>query len=110
MKKLRYFDVHAHFVQNMLKNDSESTNETEDTVIDNDYARFLEELIESLTPKQKEVFKLSRIEELSYKEISELLHISIPAVQKHASLALKKIKEQLQQHTDIHFQTEKSKR
>ena len=104
LKKLRHFDVHSRFTRNMLMNEIDSTNETEDTVINNDYAKLLDELIETLPPKQKEVFRLSRIEGHTYKEISELLQISIENVRKHASLALKKIKDQLLQHTDIHFQ------
>ena len=105
LKKLRHFDVHSRFVQNMLISEVNSTNETEDTIIDNDYSKLLDELIESLPPKQKEIFRLNRIDGLTYQEISELLHTSVENVRKHASLALKKIKEQLLQHTDIHIQT-----
>jgi len=101
--KFRKTEIHSHFVLNTLANGIiDSTNETENLIMDNDYEFFLNELIERLPTRQKEVFKLSRIEGFTYKEISELLQISIPAVQKHASLALKKIKEHLQQHADIH--------
>jgi len=102
--KLRHVDVHSRFAKNTLMNVADSTNETENTIIDNDYAELLKELIENLPPRQKEIYRLSRIEGLSYKEISKLLQISIPAVQKHASIALNKIKEHLQQHADIYFQ------
>jgi len=78
-------------------------NDTEDAVIDNDYAEFLNEIIERLPPMQKKVFRLSRIEGLTYKETAELLHISADTVKKHASLALEKIKKQITQHTDIHL-------
>ena len=103
LKTIRQFDVHMRYAQNILMNTNESTNETEDTIIDNDYASLLNEFTERLTPKQKEVFCLSRIEGLSYKEISDRLQISIPAVQKHASIVLEKIKEYLKRHTNIHF-------
>ena len=105
MKKFRHFDVHSRFAGNVLINGTDSTNETEDAIIGNDYAELLDEWIENLPPKQKEVFRLSRIEELTHKEISELLHISVDNVRNHVSLALKKIKEHLEQHTDIHFKT-----
>ena len=96
--------VHSRYVRYILDNEKELTNETEDLIADNDYAALLNEILEILPPKQREVFKLSRIEGLKYKEISEILRISIPAVQKHASIALKKIKKYLQQHANIHFQ------
>ena len=101
----RQSDVHSRFVRNMLVNGENSTNETEDTIIDNDYAEFLDEIIERLPPMQQKVIRLSRVERLAYKEIAELLHISADTVKKHAALALKKIKTQISQHTDIHLQT-----
>lgn len=103
MDKLRHFEVHARFARNILMNGTDATNETEEEIIDKDYMQFLNELVESLPPRQKEIFRLSRIKGLTYKEISEILQISIPAVQKHASLALQKIKEHLQRHADIHL-------
>jgi len=105
MKKFRHFDVHSRFVRNMFMNGTDATNETEDTIIGNDYAKLLNELIERLPSKQKEVFRLNRIEGFTYKEISELLHISVENVRKHASLALKKIIELFEQYTDVHIQT-----
>ncbi len=100
---LRQYDVHSRFVQGTIKKQIISTTGTEDEIIENDLAKILNEAIENLSPKQKEVFRLSRIRGLTYKEIAELLKISVPTVQEHASLALKKIKEYLSQHADIHF-------
>ena len=100
--KFRHFDVHSRFARNILTNEIDTTNETEDAIIDNDYTELLNELIESLPPMQKKVFQLNRIEGLKYKEISELLQISVENVRKHASLASKKIEEQFKKH-DIHF-------
>ncbi len=105
LNMFRRFDVHSRFAQAILKKQLEVANPTEDAVIDKDLAELLNKAIESLSPKQKEVFKLSRMQGLSYKEISELLQISVPTVQEHASLALKKIKEYLSQYADIHFKT-----
>ena len=104
LNMFRQFDVHSRFAKYILMNGKESTNQTEDSIIDNDYARLLNELIESLSPRQKEIFRLSRVQGLTYKEIAELLQISVDTVQEHASLALKKIKKNLLQHTDIHLQ------
>ena len=105
LNMFRHFDIHARYAKNVLMKGNDSTVETEDSILCDDYAKLLNELIDALTPMQKEVFRLSRIEGLSYREISERLQISVPAVQKHASLALKKIKKNLEQHAGIYFQS-----
>ena len=103
--KFRQSEIHSRFVRNILTNGKDTINETEDVIIDNDYVALLDEIIENLSQKQKEVFRLSRIEGHTYKEIAKLLHISDDTVKKYASIALKKIKKQITQHTDIHFKT-----
>ncbi|MGD9557439.1 MAG: RNA polymerase sigma-70 factor [Mangrovibacterium sp.] len=58
-------------------------------------AREMESLIEQLPPRQKEIFKLSRIEGLSHKEIAEKLSITVKTVEYHIRLAITDIKEKL---------------
>ena len=103
--KLKHVDIHSRFAQNMLMNEIDSTNETEESVIDNDYSGLLNELIENLPKKQKEIFRLNRIEEHTYHEIAELLQMPVGNVRRYASLASKKIKDHLLQHKEIYFQT-----
>ena len=103
LKRWQQFDIHARYAQHILIHAKESTNETEEAVIDNDYKALMSEMMESLSPKQREVFRLSRVEGYTYKQIAEIMHLSVETVQEHASLALKKIKKQLKQHADIHF-------
>lgn len=55
----------------------------------------IENWIEKLPPKRKEVFKLSRYEELTNKEIAEKLGISQRTVETHISHALKFLREKL---------------
>ena len=103
--KFRKSDIHLRFTQYLLLNGKDSTNETEDEIINNDYSKLLNQFIESLPPQQKKIFLLNRIDGYTYKEISELLQISTDNVRNNFFLALKKLKKQLLQHTDIHFQT-----
>ena len=105
LKVFRQFDVQSRYAQDILINAKELTNETEDLIMDNDYTALLNEITESLSPKQKDVIHLSRSQGLSYKEISEVLQISLSTVQTHAFLALKKIRELLKKHTGIDFKT-----
>lgn len=48
----------------------------------------LNNAIEKLPPKCKQVFFLAKIDELPYKEIAELLHISVKTVNYHIAYAL----------------------
>ncbi|MDR1173034.1 MAG: RNA polymerase sigma-70 factor [Bacteroidales bacterium] len=101
LNMFRQFDVHSRFAQAIAKNQL-IANQTEDEIVEKDLSFFLDKAVENLSSKQKEVFKLSRMQGFSYKEISELLQISVPTVQEHASLALKKIKKYLSLHADIY--------
>ena len=51
--------------------------------------------ISDLPEKQKEVFLLSRIEKMKYREIAEMLGISVKAVEKRMHLALLEMKEKI---------------
>ncbi len=56
--------------------------------------KIVEAILNKLPPKRKIVFRLSRIDGLSYKEISEILSISVYTVQNHMVKAMKYINEQ----------------
>ena len=61
---------------------------------DNDQLPFtlIDEAIDQLSPRQKEIFLLHRHERYSYREISEQLGIGKESVKSHLSLAIKSIK------------------
>ncbi len=54
-----------------------------------------EKILAKLPEKQREVFLMSRLEELSYKEIAERLKIGVKAVEKRMSLALGVLKQEI---------------
>lgn len=58
-------------------------------------------LIEKLPEKCREIFKLSRFEELKYKEIAEQLKISIKTVETQMSRALKFLKENMSDYLKL---------
>lgn len=60
-----------------------------------EFHKQLNQAINELTEKQREVFLMSRIDKKSYAEIAELLGISVKAVEKRMHKALKQIKETL---------------
>jgi len=72
------------------------TNESpEFLLIEKEFLEKIENTIALLPDPQREVFLLNRIEKCKYKEISEMLGISIKAVEKRMHLALKTMKEKI---------------
>lgn len=55
----------------------------------------LDEIIQTLPPRQKEVYLLHRVEGLKYSEIAERLSISENTIENHMSRALKTIREKI---------------
>jgi len=103
LNEMRHAKTQASFVQNILMTEDDSTNQTYDKVIENDYAKLLNVIINSLSPAQKEVYQLSHIQGFTHKEIAERMKISVNTVNVHATLALKKIRKYLTRYADIHF-------
>lgn len=54
-----------------------------------DYHTLLQEAMENLPPKCREVFVLSRVSDLTYQQISEALDISVKTVENHMGKALR---------------------
>ena len=63
----------------------------EQIIIDNELKKRLESAIQSLPPKCQFVFKLAKENNLSYKEISEILSISVKTVDAHLVTATQKL-------------------
>jgi RNA polymerase sigma-70 factor (ECF subfamily) len=59
---------------------------------ENEFRDKLNDAIASLTPAQREVFLMSKIEKKKYADIAELLDISVKAVEKRMGKALKQIR------------------
>ena len=59
---------------------------------------YLHEIIESMPPKRKLIFKMSRDQHLSYREIADSLDISIKTVENQISAALRTIRQQLEKY------------
>jgi RNA polymerase sigma-70 factor (family 1) len=68
------------------------TKETEETVYVNELASRIERAVARLPEKMREVFELSRGQQLSHKEIAETLGISDKTVKKHISNAIRELR------------------
>ncbi|EDP71753.1 RNA polymerase ECF-type sigma factor [Flavobacteriales bacterium ALC-1] len=61
----------------------------------------LKDAINSLSPKEKEVFLLSRVEDKTYKEIAEITGLTVKAIERRMSKALKELRETLGKHIKV---------
>jgi len=74
----------------------EATNETPEFLLEEkEFMDKLQNAIAGLKEGQREVFLLNRIDKKTYKEIAELLNISVKAVEKRMHLALKQLRSEI---------------
>lgn len=73
-------------------------NSTEDLIVYADLFKITEDFLNLLPTQQKEVFKMSRIEQLSHQEISVRLNLSVRTVENHLYRASAKLKEKLKEY------------
>lgn len=63
----------------------------EDRVLSRETVRAIESAIENLPPRARLIFKLAKEDRLRYKEIAQLLNISVKTVDHQLAISLKKI-------------------
>jgi len=67
----------------------------DDLNVNEEIYKKIDEVIEQMPEKRREVFKLCKIEAYKYKEIAEKLNISVKTVENHMGEALKFLREKL---------------
>jgi RNA polymerase sigma-70 factor (ECF subfamily) len=72
------------------------TNETKDEIIANDLRQFISRALQQLTPRQREIFQMSRERQMSHREIAEVLGISVNTVQESISISLRTLRTYLE--------------
>ena len=65
---------------------------TQHEILSHDLRGVIEKAFASMTPRQREVFKLSREGQLSYQEIAAQLNISVNTVHEHVAASLRIIR------------------
>jgi RNA polymerase sigma-70 factor, ECF subfamily len=83
--------------QYYFKTHSELDTSSEDILIYSDLFNIAQSVIETLPDQQRQVFKLSRIDQLSNREISEKLNLSVRTVENHILRASARLKERLKE-------------
>lgn len=92
LNQLRELTTRENFREHILSQAVNYTNETHDEILANDLRRFISGALQQLTPRQREIFTMSREQQMSHREIAEALGISIFTVQESISLSLRTLR------------------
>jgi len=60
----------------------------------------IETAINDLPPRCKLIYNLAKVEKMKYKEIAELLHVSVKTIDNQVAIAIKKIAEVIREYLD----------
>ena len=77
------------------------TNETKDEIIANDLRQFISRALQQLTPRQREIFQMSRERQMSHRERAEVLGISVNTVQESISRSLRTLRTYLEKNSIV---------
>lgn len=99
LKKVQKFELFHQQIDETKVIDSVSIPSIEEEIIDDEQKEFnknmIREILDIIPKKSRQVFELSRIDGLKYKEISEILNVTPKTVENHIGLALKYISKAL---------------
>lgn len=87
----------------MMDEQKQYHNQTENEIDRKWLENFVDELIEQLPPARKKIFILRKKEELSTKEIAEIMNISVSTVETQLSMAMKFMKTEFEKNYDKLF-------
>jgi len=90
----RHQKVEQKYLDYLITHQEESF-EFFDTLVDEDFSKLINEVYNSLPEQCRNIFYMSRLEELSYKDISEKLGISVKTVENQVGKALKLVRQYL---------------
>lgn len=92
LDELRHRKIIDEHVAYELKSACMDANETENYVLYSDLCQQLKKALAHLPPAEREVFQMSRLENIKYQEIAERLNISVRTVEVRISKALKQLR------------------
>lgn len=102
LNQIRNMEKEDTLKESILSQAIDYSDDTKNNILSGDLKNIIQKAFESLTPRQQEIFRMSREELLSHKEIADKLGISIHTVQEHISLALHTIRTYLTKYSDTY--------
>ena len=98
LNQLRDLDNQNKLKEHVLAQAVDYTDETKNEILANDLRQLILRALQQLTPRQREIFEMSREEGMSNAEIAALSDISEQTVKNHLSAALKSLREELRKY------------
>ena len=92
---------HENNIKNKLSSGSKQAVNFNDPLVNKELIEKLDKAIDELPGKSKEIFKISRQESLSHKEIAEKFGITVKGVEFHITKALKILRHELKEYLHI---------
>lgn len=86
---------HRAYISDVLKYMQTQKKDLEDEITYDNLMELIHKTIDRMPPKRKEIFKLCRMEGLSYKDVSKSMSIAEKTVEAHMRLAIKDLKSML---------------
>lgn len=94
LNQLQHQKVRQQYASRMMEN-AEQEIDWQPFYLEVDLMERIEKSIASMPPKRQEIFRLSREQGLKYKEIADMLNISVKTVEAQMGLALKHLRDEL---------------
>ena len=92
--KKKHWDFYKNYIP-------QQENVTDDQVAFDDLSEAVDQAVNRLSEKSKEVFRLSRLEGRSNKEISNLLQLSEKTIEYHLTKSIKELRIQLKDYSSL---------
>jgi len=100
---LRHASVEQSAREEILYASRELKSQVEDSIQSEEYDRYLQTVLDQMSPRNQEVFKLCREMDQTYDEAAEMLGISRHAIKKHMVKAMKLLKCSAQKNFGLSF-------
>lgn len=99
LNRMREMANEDRLKEHILTQAIDYSDNTRQTILGNELKNLVNTALQQLTPRQRQVFELSREAQLSHKEIADALGISVNTVQEHISASLKLIRSYLTKYS-----------
>lgn len=102
LNTLRDLDNQDKLREHILSQAVDYTDNTKEEILANDLRSLLTRALQRLTPRQREIFTMSREHQMSHREIAETLGISVNTVQESISVSLRTLRKYVEKYSTEH--------
>ena len=101
LNQLRDLENQTKLKEQILEQAVDYSNDTNNSILANDLRGLIARAMQQLTARQREIFEMSRRQDMSHREIAEALGISVYTVQEHISTSLRILRTHLEKHSVV---------